>query len=520
MRKKFFTACILAFCLFTMLFYTWIKEQENNETPAAQPQPITITWFVAQQDYKKVWNPQGNVSDAKILERTGVNLEITSGGLQDLDAYIAMGTLPDLITVEADATERTLLENSKMAAPLEPLFERYAPQADIPASMKEWYRNADGNWYAIASYYYGPERVNREFGGYLGTHNNNYVRADLLDLTGMSMEQLQTKEGLLEALEAASRLTYQGKAVIPYSGWWTQNLAEQFGMQIEDENGNLLSMYRQPEWLEALQFGNLLYRKGLMTEEEFTESTSQRLQQIADGRIFFCTGYANIKQAKDALQSMDGKAKMQYAGHVHGDAGARPNLKSVASGGWTVTLVHKGAPHMEQIIKFIAYMASEEGTLDAAPEIGAGTYDIINGACIRKASVKQEFQEDYARASAKYFLNLEFFVDWTIVQKYQVKSERINFEKQYRSCHIYDSKASDAARTIDSESRMAQIKERIEAYYRMAEVRILTSSSAKACKAEYQETIETMEELGLRELEEFERQQYTQAKELLGTVIK
>ncbi len=486
----------------------------SADLPAEKPgeEPVTITWFVALESYSKTWNPQKNVADAKIYRKTGVNLEIKSGSLKDLDALIATDSLPDLITVEARAVERFLLENSGMAEPLEPLFETYAPDVNIPDSMKEWYRNEDGNWYSIASYYYGPERVNSEFGGYQVTHNNNYVRKDLLKQIGMAMEDLNTKEGVLEALRAAKKRTYKNQEIIPFSGWWTQNIAEQFGMQIEDKNGNYLSKYRQPEWLEALQFGNQMYREGLMLSEEFTESIGQRRKQVQSGRIFFCNGYSSVQDAQDILYSNDRNAQMIYAGHVQGEEKNRPNLKSVPSEGWTATLVCADTPHKREIARFISYMTQEEATLDAAPTIGTDTYDIVDGCFVIKDSVKKEFQENYERAAEKYYSNLEFFVDWTIVQKYQPSSERTEAKGSYNKFAIYDSKAVNAAEDVSTDSPMQEIKEQIESFYNSAEIEILISDSLESCTQKYYETITRMEEMGLGEWETYESQQYYEAK--------
>lgn len=483
-----------------------------EEIRYGKEKPVTLTWFVALEGYSKEWNPEKNVADAKILKNTGVNLEIKSGDLTDLDALIATDSLPDLITVEAGAAERFLLEDSGMAVALEPLFAEYAPDVNIADSMKEWYRNQDGNWYAIASYYYGPERVNPQYGGYLGTHNNNYVRSDLLAQTGVPMQDLRTKEGLLAALRAAKKLSYKNQQIIPYSGWWTQNLAEQFGMDIEDAKGNYLSKYRQPEWLEALQFGNQLYREKLLLPEEFTESLSQRRKQVQSGRIFFCTGYSNVQEAKDILYSNDKNAQLVYVGQVRGTEGKMPNLKSVASGGWTTTMVYAGTQHKKEIAEFISYMTQEEATLDAAPSIGTETYDIVDHGYVMRESVQEEFAEDYQKAAEKYYLNLEFFVDWTVVQKYQPASERRDFREQYRNCRIYDSKAVDAAVSVGTDNEMQLLREKIERFYNSAEIEILTSESEESCIQKYQETIRQMEKLGLKKLEAFEKQQYEQAK--------
>lgn len=511
-QKGLQTFCLIL--LLGVLSFTGINGTGNGleKEKKEQESVVTIHWFVAVPDYEKTWNPKKNVSDAKVMEKTGVRLDIQVGELTELDALIATDRLPDLITVEADAQERMLLENSGMVAALDPLFEAYAPDNCIPDSMKEWYRNKDGNWYAIASYYYGPERTNSSYGGYLCTHNNNYVREDLLRQTGVSMGQLKTKEGMLKALRAAKDLEYNGEAVIPYSGWWTRSIAEQFGMALEDEDGALLSPYRQEQWLEALLFGNQLYREGLMPAEEFTESANQRRNQVAAGKIFCCTGYANIKDAKDLLMNYDSNASMVFAGHIRGDGGEKSYLKSVPSGGWTTTLVNKDAEDMEKIIKFIAYMTTDEGILDAAPEIGAETYEIVDGAYRRKDSVRKEFSENYERAAAKYFMNLEFFVDWTVVQRYQTKRRG---SLDYWDYEIYDSKAEDAAYIIE-DTAMAEIKERIDSYYQKAEVEILISSSAEECRSRYEKTLKKMDEMGLADLEAYERERYQEAKAKLA----
>ncbi len=513
MKQKIQAAavCLIGIILFLCSFFA--DRAAGLNAGEQREEAVTVTWFVAISGYSKEWNPQENLSDAKILENTGVNLEIKSGDLTELDALIATDSLPDLITLEAGEPERSQLEDSGQVASLEPLFEQYAPESNIPDSMKEWYRNSDGNWYTIASYFYGPERTNVEYGGYLGSHNNNYVRSDLLRQTGIRISELHTKEGVLNALRSVRELTYQGEPVIPFSGWWTQSIAEQFGMQTEDEEGNLLSMYRQPEWLEALVFGNQLYREGLMTDEEFTESTNQRLKQVEAGRVFFSSGYANVKDAKDVLLSNDQNAVMEYAGQIMGDSGNVSHLKSVPSGGWTVTMVRQDAEHMEEIIRFIDYMTRDEATLDAF--YGTGTYDIVDGVYKKSIAVDQEFQDDYEQAAKRYLMNLEFFIDWTVIQKYLPKSEWRTFCSQYADCEIYDSKAWDAAKEIKSGSPLFETKQLIEEYYRGAEIKILTSASEEECIQRYEEAIRKMDELGLRELEAYEQQQYQEAKRRL-----
>ena len=63
-----------------------------------------------------------------------------------------------------------------MVLDLEELSEKYAPDLNVPQSQKDWYRNDDGKWYSLVSFYYGPERCTDEFGGFLVTHNSNFCK--------------------------------------------------------------------------------------------------------------------------------------------------------------------------------------------------------------------------------------------------------------------------------------------------------------------------------------------------------
>ncbi len=161
-------------------------------------------------------------------------------------------------------------------------------------------------------------------------------------------------------------------------------------------------------------------------------------------------------------------------------------------------------------------MTQEEATLDAAPTIGTDTYDIVDGRYVIKDSVKKEFRENYEEAAGKYYLNLEFFVDWTIVQKYQPLSERTEAKEENGKFVIYDSKTVDAAEDAAIGSSMQEIKEQIEHYYHNAEIEILTSASLESCIQKYYETIAEMEKLGLKEWEAYESMQYDKAKKKLN----
>jgi len=485
--------------------------------------PITVDWFVAYDWYSKVFDPVNNLADKALQEETGITLNIITGDTDKLNALIMTNDLPDIVTFDAIATQRTQLENSGMVYDLEELANKYAPDLNIPQSQKDWYRNKDGKWYSAISYFYASERVNDEFGGFFVTHNNNYVRVDLLEKLGLTMDDLKTKDGLFNALKAVKdqKLQYNGLDVIPITGVYALHMAQQLGMQLEDENGNLLSAYHQPEYLEALLFYNKMYREGLITSDEFTQDITMRDQKVASGQVFFAQGWITVKQPRQALFSADSNAKMLYAGHlIGGDNGKTPYLESVNSQGWTTTMITKNAKHPERIITLFAYLTQESVTLDE--EYGYGCYDIVDGKVVRKPEAIEEYNKDYNAAYNKYNMNLQFMVDYTINQKYEnvdavtseMERDRIAMERD-KSFNIYDNKCFSDVKP-EAGTDLAGIDAQVTDYWRSAEPKMIMASSAEECERLYREALDQIEALGYSQLMEYQNQRFQENKAKLG----
>lgn len=126
--------------------------------------------------YGKVFDPVNNIADKKLQTETGITVNIITGDADKLNALIVSGELPDVVTFDAVASQRLRWRMRVWYWDLEDLAENYAPDLNVPQSQKDWYRNEDGKWYSLVSFYYGPERCSDEFGGFLVTHNSNFVR--------------------------------------------------------------------------------------------------------------------------------------------------------------------------------------------------------------------------------------------------------------------------------------------------------------------------------------------------------
>lgn len=338
----------------------------------------------------------------------------------------------------------------------------------------------------------------------------------------MSMEDLKTKEGFYEALKKVKdeKLQYDGMDVIPLTGVYATNMAQQFGAQLEDKEGNLQDIKLQPEYLEALKFYNRLYREGLITTDEFTQDQTQRDQKVASGQVFMAQGWMTVKQPRSALYSSDPNAKMLYCGSITtGDSGNQHYLSSINAAGWTTTMITKSAEHPDRIISLFSYLTQEEAALDE--EYGCGCYDIVDGKAIRKEEAVKEYEDDYNAAYNKYNMNLSFTMDYTIIQKYEnlnveneLEKDRINMERD-KDAQLYDDKCFSDINPMAG-TDLAAIKASIDEYWKSAEPQMIMASSEEECEKLYQQAIDQIKSMGFDQLYEFQNEKFHKNKQKLG----
>ena len=486
--------------------------------------PLTIRWFVAYDWYSKVFSPDKNEADKKMLEETGITLEIETGDTEKLNVLISTNSLPDVVTFDAVASQRLQLENNGRVEPLEPLIKQYAPDINVPQSMLDWYRNKDGNSYCIASYFFAPEHCNDEYGGYYDIHNINLARADILKQIGMTKEDMQTKEGFLNACRAVKNqnIQYDGKPVIPYMAdvyMALTDISQQFGISPEDKNGNLTDTYAQPEYKEAMRFLNTMYNEGLMTDESFTFSNEQRDEKVASGLVFSGTDHTVIGQeARRSLFAADPNALFETCGLMDSISDKPHYVPGINTAGWTGTLINKTAEHKDRIIRLFSYLTSEEITLDT--EYGTGCYDIVDGHVVIKTDKQQEFTDTPDIAYAKYKSDFGYFQDWTIIQKYMptsfsnaLEEDMATFSKNNLPS-VYDGRYYTGL-PLDPESEAAKTSVKIGQYTEEMIPTVIMAPQDQF-EAKYEEMIKQCKALGQDSVNEVYNQLFQDRKQLLN----
>ncbi|MFI3200225.1 MAG: extracellular solute-binding protein [Eubacteriales bacterium] len=505
---------------------TPLEPMEYDNTKASWEQvqtPITLEWFVAYDWIDLSFDTNNNEFSKYILENTGITIEYTIGSLEKLNALIATNNLPDIISYDAVSSERLLMEDSGMLLSLDGLIESYAPDFSVADAQKDWYRNEnDGEWYAFVGYFYDVEDT-YERGSSIESHNMNFARQDIMNELGITPESMTTKEGFIAALEKVKEANYQynGQTVIPFLSDYTDHLAEQFGMDREDENGNLLSMTRQPEYLEALLFMNEIYNKGLTTDEIFTMDEVIRQQLVSSGSVFAGINHVYLR-GKDTLYYNDPAALMMGIGHIEGDGGKESIVSPSPTAGWAATMISSNCKDPQRAISLLSFMSQQEISL-AYYYGGIDGYDIVDGKAIIKEERAVERDADASAFSAKYHSTIQDIVcDYVWVKAFEPQDnldaivvDKLAYTEKWIDGHIFDDKIFNDV-SPESGSDLIAIQAQIDTYWEQQYPLIIMAATQEEAIQIYNDSIAQMETMGSEDVLEYSNEKFQDNKEKMG----
>lgn len=493
-------------------------EQDQN--------PVELNWFVGYDWAAMNFDPEHNVFDKYVYDHTGVRIKFSAGNQEKLSMLIATGNLPDIVTYDAVSTERLTMENGGRLLPLDTLKESYAPDLKAPQAMIDWYRNEnDRHWYAWVSYFYDLKDT-YERGGYIESHNMNFARKDMMDQLGINPDSMNTKEGFIDALNKVkeSGIKYNGQTVIPFIGDDVEYLAEQFGTDKEDKDGNMLNIQRQPEYLEALLFLNEIYHDGLTTDEIFTMDKNMRKQLIASGQVFAGTNHVYLEGKEDLFYS-DPNALMEGVGLIKGSGGKEAIVSPSPTAGWTATMITKNCKNPARAAALLSFLTKEETSLSYYFG-GIDGYDIKDGAAVIKPEREEERSKDPSAFDAKYRSELQSFLcDYVWVAKAKPKdhldalqADLQNYQKKWIDGHIYDNKIFTDVNP-DGGTDLAAVAAQLSSYWAQQFPSIVMAPTKEEAKALYQNAIDQMDTMGMAELDQYKNEKFQKNKKKMGVTF-
>jgi len=376
--------------------------QDNPGYETSKKDMEEISWYVNYGWYNHKWGE--SVVTQQMQEDTGIKVNFTAGDDQKLNALVASGSLPDVVTLDANSPLAKSPNIEKIAYPLDVLAEAYDPYffkvAD--SGLLNWNKLKDGHTYGYQNFAISKEGYDTNK---VGSGETFLVRKDIYEALGKP--DMTTKEGFMNALKMCQEkfATEDGQKIIPFGtdtgvinvlGPTLQNF---LGLPNE-KDGKVYDKFNDSEYLNWLKTFRAAFKSGYIAKDNFSDTNEQIEEKVNQGRFFvYWTNGVSGKQAPlNAI--MNSKPDKQYIA-VDGPKnvdGSDYALQGQGINGWTITFISKKAKHPERIIQLLTYMISKKGQEVAFFGKLGKTYDIVDG----RPKVKPEIMKFAAEKTADY----------------------------------------------------------------------------------------------------------------------
>jgi putative aldouronate transport system substrate-binding protein len=513
-------------------------DKENGSEGNTSDEIVTVDWYVDLPWWQWNGNSFGDdLTSQIIMEKTGVKINFivpASDGGEQLSSMIASDTLPDIMTLEGWWSSDARMLTYQMATEdyiwaYNDLIEQYAPEMKdvIRQDVFDWYAESDGKTYLLPNYAYSKEDLKE--GEQLVPNGAITIRKDLYEAIGSP--DISTPEGFLAACEKVKNeiKTYDGQEIIPiqlYEGVGNSILwlSQYFATPYEDENGNYLYDFTQENYKEALKFLNTAYRKGLISDSNFSDTRDLVNEKVASGRVFaMITAPQDFIAQYQSLYDLDNNAVYQPV-VLRNSKGEDPVLQDIRGFGWLNTAVSKTTKYPEKIAKLFAYLLSDEGQIAMCYGKEGVTFQYNEDGTI-------SFTEEYNQAMAnndtkKYALSAMNLLDnYAFRRKFEVAptdpkqlATLDTLMKQPLAIYSYDYSAAGLKHDPQDprKAAMNEVGVAITNYRTSAIAELVIAKDDTAFEARYQTAISDLESMGLQDLIAYNNDGFQAAKEALG----
>ncbi|SEK38094.1 putative aldouronate transport system substrate-binding protein [Paenibacillus sp. cl141a] len=369
--------------------------------------PVTITYFSA--DSNANWASMQDAVGKKLTETTGVTIQAefaVDGSNQKLPLMVASGEYPDLVFAKGDAN---LFVDSGAFIDLTDLIEEHAPNlkklyGDYMNRLK--WSNEDESIYVLPT-------LNAVDHQQLDAGGNFHIQHEVLKDLGYP--EIKTVKNFEKALKDyyEKHPTIDGQPTIPLTlnadGWRfmisvtdaaviATGLSGDGEYYVDPETYEAKLHYRRPEDKEYFRWLNHLNATGILDNETFVQKTDQYEAKIASGRVLGVIdadwGFGN---PTNALRTA-GKENRTYARFPIQLDGTTKDASFQNAGyaaGWGVGIT-TSAKDPVRIIKFLDYLASEEGQILMNWGIEGEHYNVKDGKRVIPEDVQDRKVNDNA----------------------------------------------------------------------------------------------------------------------------
>ena len=480
----------------------------SEETPKTSDEPVELTLFIDAPWYPvKEW--KGPIAE-KITEKTGVKLKVTvATDDNQLPLMIASGDLPDLVFTYANVSR---LSDSKLSYPWNELIEKYAPNFNIDKTRIAIHTMDDGNFYTVRNAFATQEEMaqNKYAIGNDGNPGIAY-REDILQEIGMS--SIETLDDFTKALGLVKEKYPDMVPLIMDKEWIDQYFLQQFGVEAlldgwYERDGVVDYAIRQPEVVDFFKFMNSLYRNGYILAENFAHANDQIDDQYATSGKAFAHSHTVSVADKD-------NAKIQNAGGSFTfkmlPSAITDKTISVSSGlGFAGTFITKQNKNPEASIKFLEYLASDEGKKLTMFGI-EGVHWTWNEEGYPNLNYNPSDEEFVNSNGIKWWYLYNDGVTEGLLS-YVPDTQMTKALLERKEFTVYKPELGLIQMQPDSEERT--IKTKIDEMIKNEKVKIYLAKSEEEALANYENMVKNAEKMGLQRLVDWANEIYQKKKEL------
>lgn len=384
----------------------------NPDEPAWQldTSPVELSWFVGASWYPHSWGE--NLVSQYVTEKTGVNikLEVPSGEANEhITLRMTTSNLPDIITMGSWESAVTNLWEGDHVYALDELAEQYDPYFFKVAGdgTLKWYSQENGHTYGMPNDSYSPNLMHET--GMTAANQTFLVRKDLYE--DMGRPDLTTPEGFLNALQLLKDeyAEYKGQPISPFFAQgnvpygMTEYLQNLLAVPHEKDD-KVYDRMTDPDYVTWLKTFRTAYERGLINVDFLVDSDTQVEEKTNNARYFMMirewTGMAAVNPMLASSEHPE-----SYYIAVDGprnSKGERAKLFPGNMDGWMVTMISKSTEHPERAIRFLSYLASEEGQRDLFLGKEGETWDFVDGHPTLKDDMVQLLETDIEKLEREY----------------------------------------------------------------------------------------------------------------------
>lgn len=371
----------------------------NGDEPAwkLDTSPVDLTWFVGANWYAHTWGE--SLASKYVTEKTGVNvkLEVPSGEANEqITLMMTSGKLPDLITMGSWETAVKKLWEGDHVYALNELADQYDPYFFKVAGdgTLKWYRQENGNTYGVPNDSYSPNLMHET--GMTAANQTFLVRKDLYE--EMGRPDISTPDGFLGALQLLKDkyAEYKGQPISPFFAQgnvpygMTEYLQNLLAVPHE-KDGSVYDRLTDPDYIAWLKTFRTAYERGLINVDFLVDSDTQVEEKTNNARYFMMIREWTGMTAVNPMLAAGANPDSNYIA-VDGPQNSKGDSAKLFPGnmdGWMVTMISKSTGNPERAIRFLTYLASEEGQRDLFLGKEGETWDNVDG----KPQLKAEFAD-------------------------------------------------------------------------------------------------------------------------------